>query len=47
MVKASLSAIEEPASEPVTTAGSPRAAASSLWLKVRIDQCSTSTSPLR
>ena len=38
-------AIDDPASEPVVTAGSPRAAASSRWVNVRIDQCSTSTSP--
>ncbi len=35
----------DPATDPVTTAGSPRAAASILWARVRIDQCSTSTSP--
>ena len=44
-LKASLSAIDEPTSDPVTAAGRPRAAASNLWLSVRIDQCSTSTSP--
>ena len=44
-LKASLSAIDEPCSEPVTTAGRPRAAASRRWVKVRIDQCSTSTAP--
>ena len=41
----SLDAIDDPWSDPVTMAGSPRAAASRRWVKVRIDQCSTSTAP--
>ena len=44
-VKPSFSAIEDPTSDPVTAAGSPRAAASSRCESVRIDQCSTSTPP--
>src|SRR6516225_1887065 len=44
-LKAGFSAIDEPTSEPVTAAGSPRAAASNRCDNVRIDQCSTSTSP--
>ncbi len=44
-LNASFSAIDEPTSDPVTIAGNPRAAASRRWLSVRIDQCSTSTSP--
>ena len=37
--------MEDPAREPVTMAGRPRAAASIRWDIVRIDQCSTSTAP--
>ena len=44
-MNASLSAMDEPTSDPVTAAGNPRAAASSRWDNVRMDQCSTSTSP--
>ena len=44
-LNASLAAMDEPTNEPVTAAGRPRAAASRRWDNVRIDQCSTSTSP--
>jgi hypothetical protein len=43
--KSGFDAIDDPCSDPVTTAGSPRAAASRRCVKVRIDQCSTSTAP--
>ena len=44
-LNASFSAMDDPTSDPVTAAGNPRAAASRRCVSVRMDQCSTSTSP--